>query len=84
MMDCFITFRSVTPSQRGQSVLRQANVECLIQRTPRFMAEQGCGYSLVLRLQDVQAAVLLLKENGVPYRKVYRKKENGNYQELSL
>ena len=46
MMDCFITFRSVTFAQRGESELKRVGISCNIQRTPRWMEEQGCGYSL--------------------------------------
>ena len=49
MRFCYITFRSVTPAQKGEGVLRRAGVDCTMQRTPRWMEEQGCGYSLRLR-----------------------------------
>lgn len=83
-MICYITFRSITPAQRAESLLRKIGVECAIQRTPRWMAEQGCGYSLRVRRLDVPAAVALLRENGASYRKVYLKRENGVYEELSI
>ena len=44
MKKCIITFRSVTPAQRAEEVLRRAGVECSIQRTPKWMEEKGCGY----------------------------------------
>lgn len=84
MKDCFITFRSVTPAQRGEGILRRAGVECSLQRTPRWMEEQGCGYSLRVQVADWQRAGLLLKNAGVNYRKVYLKLENGSFEELSL
>lgn len=84
MKNCFITFRSVTPAQRGEGILRRAGVECALQRTPRWMEEQGCGYSLRLQLADWQKAGNLLKKSGVSYRKVYLQMENGSFEELSL
>ncbi len=79
-----ITFRSVTPAQRGESLLRRARLECRIQRTPRQMEEQGCGYCLRLRREDLKAALLLLRENNVAYRKVYTLGENGPVEERGI
>ena len=79
----FITFRSITPAQRGQRVLLTAGMECTMQRTPKFMAQQGCGYCLRLRSGDVSRAVALLREQGVPFSKVYAGYESGP-QELEI
>lgn len=84
MKYCYITFRSVTPAQRGESILRRAGVECTIQRTPRWMEEQGCGYSLRLRHAQLPQAVKMLREGGVSYRKVYLQGEGGSYEELEV
>ena len=84
MKYCYITFRSVTPAQAAESILRRTGVKCAIHRTPRWMEEQGCGYSLRLRHADGQKAAAILKEKGVAYRKLYGQRENGSYEELSL
>lgn len=76
MKNCLITFRSVTPAQRGEGVLRRAGVECELRRTPRWMEEQGCGYSLRLRQVDGARAASVLRRSGIPFRKVYLEKEN--------
>ena len=67
----FITFRSVTPAQRGQRVLQKAGVDVILQRTPRFMEEKGCGYCLRLRPGDLVRAVELLRKENVAFSKVY-------------
>ena len=82
MRACIITFRSVTPAQRGEGVLRRAGIDCSVQRTPRWMEEQGCGYSLNIRCQDVQSGISLLRSNGIPYRKVYWRRDNGTVEEM--
>ena len=84
MKSCMITFRSVTPAQRGEGMLRRAGVECTIARTPRWMEEQGCGYSLHLRCTDVMQALDVLRINDVPFRKVYLRREGGKVEELAL
>lgn len=81
---CLITFRSVTPAQRGEGVLRRAGFNCSIRRTPRWMEEQGCGYSLQVRHADAARAVQLLQAADVHYRKVYLHRENGTLEELYL
>ena len=83
MKTCLITFRSVTPAQRGEAILRRAGLECNLQRTPRWMEEQGCGYSLRVRCQDVTVAAELLRKHQVSYRKLYLRKENGGVEEIT-
>lgn len=84
MKNAMITFRSVTPAQRGEKLLEKEGVSCTLRRTPRWMQEQGCGYSLQVRHQDVQKCAQLLQENRIAYRKVYLLRDNGTAEELSL
>ena len=84
MKDCFITFRSVTFAQRGESEMKRGGIPCNVQRTPRWMEEQGCGYSIRLRCRDVTAAAELLRRRQVPYRKVYLRGESGELEETAL
>lgn len=84
MRFCLITFRSVTPAQRAERVLKEAEVDCMIQRTPRWMSDQGCGYSLRLRQNHAAQAVALLQNNNISYRKIYLHRENGAYEELTV
>lgn len=82
MSSYYITFRSVTFAQRGESALRRAGIECTLQRTPRWMEERGCGYSLGLRQKDVMPATELLRENGIDFRKVYARRDDGRLEEI--
>jgi hypothetical protein len=77
-----ITFRSVTPAQRGERILQQAGIGCQLQRTPKKMEEKGCGYCLQLPCHLVQTAVEQLRNREVPFRKVYLNRENGIQEEL--
>jgi hypothetical protein len=67
----FITFRSITPAQRGERLLKQAGIDAWLQRTPRWMEAQGCGYCLRLPEHRTQAAVALLQRDRIPFSKVY-------------
>ena len=79
----YITFRSITPAQQAQRILRRGGVESILQRTPRYMEQQGCGYCLRLRPEDREQAVSLLRQSGVQFRKVYAE-ENGVAEEVVL
>lgn len=78
----YITFRSVTFAQRGEELLRQADWRCSLQRTPRWMEAQGCGYALRIWTKDISDAVQLLRGSGVPLRRVYVQRHDGQLEEL--
>ena len=80
----FITVRSVTFGQRAESVLRKGGIPCTLQRTPRWMEEQGCGYCLRLRTADVKPAAQLLRSAQVPYQRVYVQNANADVEEVRL
>ena len=80
----FITFRSVTPAQRGESILRKMGTQCVLQRTPRWMQENGCGYCLRLTTDRIEEIVRSLDRAGVPYRKVYLLHPEGKTEEVRL
>ena len=84
METCMITFRSVTPAQRGEELLRKFGMACQLQRTPRQIAEQGCGYSLRLRREQLPQAVELMRSRGIAFRKAYALREGGKTEEIRL
>ena len=79
---CYITFRSVTFAQRGEAVLEKDGIRCAMQRTPRWMEEQGCGYCLLLRPRDLISAMEWLKQKQLAFRKVYGQRDNGEIEEV--
>ena len=84
MNSCFITFHSLTATQRGEIALRKSNLYCAISRTPRWMEEQGCGSGLKVRCRDISSAITRLKAERIPYRKVYLRSEDGTMEELEV
>ena len=80
----FITVRSVTFGQRAESVLKKGGFFVSLQRTPRWMEEQGCGYALKLMTVDIASAVSLLRENKIQLRRVYVQLEDGQMEEVIL
>ena len=80
----YITVRSVTPAQRGESLLRKSGYRCVLQRTPKWMQENGCGYCLRLGTDRIADAVRQLDRAGLPYRKVYLLYPDGKTEEVTL
>ena len=80
----YITFRSVTFAQRGEKLLNRKNFRCTLQRTPRWMEEQGCGYCLRVWAAEIIPAVELLKREGISMRRVYRQRSDGLLEEVEL
>ena len=80
----YITFRSVTHAQRGEQLLNQQGIRCALQRTPRWMEEKGCGYSLRVDMLDTVGAVELLRGAGIPLRRVYTQRPDGELEEMGL
>ena len=80
----FITVRSITFGQRAENVLRKGGISASLQRTPRWMEEQGCGYCLRLRTDDITPAVYLLRASQVPFRRVYVQVPGGEVEEVRL
>ena len=84
MKNCIITFRSVTPAQRAEEVLHRAGVECTLQRTPKWMEEKGCGYSLRIWTEDISRPVGLLRRENVAMQRVYIQIPDGTLEELRI
>ena len=80
---CLITFRSVTPAQRAERLLKHTGISCNIRRTPRWMETQGCGYGLQVRFADIRLCIQTLNQAEIPYRKVYLLGKTGGVEELS-
>jgi len=80
----YITFRSVTFAQRGERILNDGGFSCTLQRTPRWMESQGCGYALRVWTTQIEKAVLLLQQERLPLRKLYVQKQDGQLEEMAL
>lgn len=79
----YITFRSITLAQRGERALRRGGVDGTLQRTPRWMEARGCGYCLRLRPGSEAQALTLLRQDQVPFSKVYVQNTDGSAEELA-
>lgn len=79
-----LTFRSVTFAQRGERLLKSKGYRCGIQRTPKWMEERGCGYSVKVQTGNVDMVLDILEENQLVYRKVYVQRGDGSLEEVPV
>lgn len=84
MKNYFITFRSVTYAQKGERVLKRADIDCMLRRTPKTLTRKECGYCLVLRPGDFPQALQLLQEAQVQFDKVYAQEYDGRFEEMAV
>ncbi|MBP3685242.1 MAG: DUF3343 domain-containing protein [Oscillospiraceae bacterium] len=80
----YITFRSVTFAQRAEKLLTQQDIRCSLQRTPRWMEAQGCGYALRVWAREAETAVALLRGHNIPMRRLYKQGVTGELEELPV
>ena len=79
----FITFRSVTYGQQGERLLKGSGVRCGLQRSPRWMEEQGCGYALRIWAAKIEPAAALLADRQIPMRRTYLQRQDGQLEEIA-
>ena len=84
MKSYFLTFRSVTFAQRGEAIVSRNQYRCTLQRTPRWMEEQGCGYSLRVWARDIMPVVELLRREQIALRRVYVQLPDGGLEEVAV
>ncbi len=78
----FITFPSLTAAQKAESLLRKSGIVCNVQRTPRYMQEQGCGYGLRIESQGLWDGISVLADHDIAYKRVYLQRKNGRMEEI--
>jgi hypothetical protein len=79
-----ITFRSITFAQKAERILKRYLIECTLRRTPKMLAERGCGYCLQLRQRDVLNAMMLIRQHQLHFGKIYELDETGQAEERIL
>ena len=80
----YVTFRSVTHAQRGERLLQKEGIRCALLRTPKWMEQRGCGYSLRLWTDQIRTVLKILQTGKVPLGKVYLQGADGQLEEWSF
>ena len=82
MDQCYLSFRSVTPAQRAEVVLKREGYQCYLQRAPKWMGQRGCGYAVLVRRNAVADCVATLRREQISFSKVYCQYADGRREEL--
>lgn len=80
----YITFRSVTFAQRAEQILNREGYHVSLQRTPRWMESQGCGYALRIWTSEIRPVMELLQRENVSLRKLYIQGRDGQLEERTV
>lgn len=78
MNDYYFTFRSITTAQTGAAALQAAGLRHVLLRTPKVMAQQGCGYSLRVAAAWAAQAAQCLRQAGASYQRIYQQAAPGD------
>ena len=84
MFDYYFTFRSVTPAQRAQALLRELHIPSEVRRLPKFLSGRGCGYAVVVDTARGIPTARALQSAGVSYGTVYKISFDGSVEETRL
>lgn len=80
----YLTFRSITPAQRGERLLKRKGIDVALMRAVRQISAEGCGYSLRIRPKDGGTVMELFRQNDIPFRRVFLQDGLGGIKELEL
>ena len=68
-------------AQRASLLLERRGLSASVVKAPQHLRENGCGYALSL-YRRLDEAVSLLQNNRLLTGKIYRRLEDGSYQEV--
>ncbi len=81
MTQVWIMFRSLTHAQTGARLLERSGITATVTRAPQGANPKGCGYAVTIR-KRVSEAIGLLNERHIPFGKIVRRLESGEYEEV--
>jgi len=80
MIQYLIMCRSLTYAQKASKLLERSGFTVTVIKAPQTLSLGGCAYAVTLRGR-IYDAILLLKRYDIPFGKVFRRMENGEYAE---
>ena len=84
MLYYLIICRSLTYAQRTAAALGRAGITAHIFRTPRQIAGEGCSHCVKIRQHDLEDALAVLHQVGLPPKRVFLADNGGGYEEVRL
>ena len=80
MFEYYFTYRALTPAQSARNVLFTNGIGARVDRAPRTLSTNGCGYVLRVAAQNGLRAASLLRLSGFGH--IYRVYHGGAAEEV--
>ena len=80
-MQYLIMCRSLTWAQRSAALLERSGITASVVKAPQGLSTSGCGYAISIYRRFEEARHLLAKNNMIN-GKLFKRTENGEYQEI--
>lgn len=75
MQKYIMNFPSVTFAMKSEKLLNTNGINCSIIRTPPKLSSCGCGYSILINLNDLNDAKAILNRNKIIINSIYAYQE---------
>ena len=82
MLNYLIMCRSLTYAQKAAKALERAGMTATVSRPPAEVSGEGCTYSVKVSERSLPAALVVLKNAGVPSGKIYMMDRDGHPSEV--
>ena len=82
MVYYLILCRSLTYAQRTAQVLERVGIAGSIQRAPRVISKEGCGYCVRVAERRLTDALTVLRREGMSPKQVFLQTAEGEYSEV--
>ena len=82
MLYYLIVCRSLTYAQRTAHVLERVGISGSVQRSPKLISREGCGYCVRIPERRLTDALMILRREGMAPKQVFLQSADGEYSEV--
>ena len=82
MVYYLIICRSLTYAQRTAHVLERVGINGWVQRAPKLISREGCGYCVRIPERRLTDALMILRREGMAPKQVFLQSADGGYSEV--
>ena len=82
MVYYLIICRSLTYAQRTAQVLERVGIPSSVQRAPKLISKEGCGYCVRIPERRLTDALMILRREGMAPKQIFLQSADGAYSEV--
>ena len=82
MVSYLFICRSLTYAQRTAHVLERVGIPGSVQRSPKLISREGCGYCVRIPERRLADALTVLRREGTAPKQVFLQSADGEYSEV--